>query len=171
MHNRAPHNLSSGRRGAAGEKLVLGGREWLLMEASGIRCFDAWAPRGYADRRPTPTARTHFLAVGLVQKVVVDVEPGRAIVSVKALRGAIVGDDEVGRDLTHRGREARRPIGDLRHKGLPVPRVDGPVVASLAARVEQKVAVRVVSAAKAVVEVDGSSRLVESHVRVEASLR
>jgi hypothetical protein len=58
-----------------------------------------------------------------------------------------------------------------REEGLPVPRVEGAVVAALAARGEDEVVRDLIAAAKAVVGVDAGARPVEKHVALDGGLR
>ena len=68
----------------------------------------------------------HLPSVGLEHKVVVDVVPRRAIVSVKALRRAVICDDHVVIDVVHLRGVARAAVLDVGDEGVPIPAVDRP---------------------------------------------
>lgn len=87
------------------------------------------------------------------------------------MAGLVVREEEVLREVVVVGVEARRSSALVRDVELPVPRVERPVVTTLAAEVEEQVLVERRVAAEAVVKVYASARTIEADVSVAVRVR
>ena len=88
------------------------------------------------------------------EKVVMCVEVLRGIVIVDGLMAVVVGEHKVLRDFSWSWRYGlRETVAYSRDVDLPTPGVKGPVICSLAAAVENKIAQDVIVSAKLVVKI------------------
>eukprot|EP00755_Sulcionema_specki_P021881 Sspe_Gene.13686::Locus_4696_Transcript_1_1_Confidence_1.000_Length_2844::g.13686::m.13686 len=108
-----------------------------------------------------------------VDDVVVDIVPARPVVVVETLRPPVVGNDDVFRDVGEGGVPPwlLRTIADVGPEELPIPRVDGSMVAALAALVEDHVLRHRVPSPEPIVEVDPRPGAVEEEVVGDVGLR
>mmetsp|Transcript_28297 Transcript_28297/g.59469 ORF Transcript_28297/g.59469 Transcript_28297/m.59469 type:complete len:314 (-) Transcript_28297:1546-2487(-) len=104
------------------------------------------------------------------QEVVVRVVVARAVIVIHILLRRVVVDEEVVMDLAPRHRHRRRAGAHAREEGLPVPAVEGAVVARLTTRREDEIVRDLVAPAEAIVRVDACARAVEEDVSADARL-
>mmetsp|Transcript_70107 Transcript_70107/g.164960 ORF Transcript_70107/g.164960 Transcript_70107/m.164960 type:complete len:336 (+) Transcript_70107:63-1070(+) len=103
-------------------------------------------------------------AVAVDEEVVVRFVVAGAVVVVDIFLGTVVVDEEVVVDLTPRHEHGRGPVSLGGEERLPIPRVEGTMVAALTAGREDQVVTDFVAAAEAVVGVDAGARSVEEYV-------
>ena len=79
--------------------------------------------------------------------------------------------DEIVVNLRHGRNERWPPCRDRRNERLPVPAVDGTVVARLATRLEEKILAQVVASAESVIQIEAGARHVKAQVPSQRRLR
>jgi hypothetical protein len=104
-------------------------------------------------------------AVGAVdEEVVMRVEVVGPVVVIHVFLWRVVVDEEIVVYLTHGHDERGRPGAHGGEKRLPVPRIERPVITTLAARGEDEVSCDLVAPSEAIVEIDAGPRSIEKDV-------